>query len=62
MTGREECAEEGCSEFFASHRWGATLAHGDGWLIQKNGDSWCPDHLPAWVAKWRAKNKRKDVR
>lgn len=28
---------------------------GDGWFHKKDGDSWCPEHIPAWVAAWRAK-------
>jgi hypothetical protein len=44
---------------FASHRWGATRAHGGGWHIQKDGDAYCPDHLPYWVARWRAEKKRR---
>lgn len=25
------------------------------WFCQKNGDNWCPDHIPTWVHAWRQK-------
>lgn len=28
--------------------------------MQRNGDAWCPDHTPDWVAEWRIKRKAKE--
>jgi NTP pyrophosphatase (non-canonical NTP hydrolase) len=24
-----------------------------GWFMQRNGDHWCPEHVPDWVEGWR---------
>lgn len=34
-------------------KWSRIRAHEAGWFEQKNGDVYCPEHKPAWVAKWR---------
>lgn len=52
-----ECAYLGCDNTYRDHRWGATKAHDAGWFIQKNGDAWCPEHVPKWVKSWRARRK-----
>lgn len=52
-TPSKECAEPGCTAWFTDHRWGATKAHKDGWFHQKDGNSWCPEHVPDWVERWR---------
>lgn len=46
------CSDPKCSVKIKNHRWGQTKA--DDWFFQKNGDSWCPQHVPDWVAGWRA--------
>jgi hypothetical protein len=49
-----KCSFEGCTNAIKDHLWGHIKA--EGWFFKRNGDAWCPDHIPAWVAKWR-KNK-----
>lgn len=53
-----ECADPDCKATFRDHRWGAIHAHAAGWLQQKDGTVWCPNHLPGWVADWRARRAR----
>lgn len=48
-----ECSQEGCAERLADHAWGRIKA--DGWFQQKDGIIWCPEHHPAWVLAWRAR-------
>lgn len=52
-SGRASCSAPNCENTYATHRWGKTRAHTDGWFLQKDGSSWCPDHLPDWLAEWR---------
>lgn len=47
------CDYPECEEAIKNHRWGKTKA--TGWFFQKNGKSYCPKHVPAWVKKWRWK-------
>lgn len=56
-TTYKTCAADGCDSNYPDHKWGATKAHEDGWFLQRNGDSWCPKHVPDWVAGWRAKQE-----
>lgn len=50
------CTHEGCTAGgFKDHYWGRVRAHDAGWFIQKNGDTWCPEHIPEWVEEWRAR-------
>lgn len=53
--GMSKCSHEGCENEFKAHAWGAIKASSKGWFLQKNGDKWCPDHTPEWLAAWRAK-------
>lgn len=50
------CAHEGCENTHKKHKWGYIKA-GD-WMHQKDGTSWCPEHLPDWVKSWREEGKR----
>jgi predicted RNA-binding Zn-ribbon protein involved in translation (DUF1610 family) len=59
-TPMKYCAFEGCDEHYPFHRWGATHAHGEGWFLQNNGDSWCPRHEPGWVQGWRESRKARE--
>lgn len=54
------CDHPSCSNFVKAHAWGWIKAGGDGWFFQKNGDCWCPDHIPEWVSAWREKRKGND--
>lgn len=57
-TPDKKCAHEGCDRTFKPHYWGGVKSHDEGWFHQKNGDSWCPDHNPEWVAAWRAGQRK----
>lgn len=48
------CSGPGCPETYIPHEWGTKAAQRAGWFMQRNGDSWCPAHIPEWVAGWRA--------
>lgn len=54
----KECAHPGCPAAFRDHAWGATKAHKDGWFHGKDGNSFCPEHVPEWVEAWRARRKK----
>lgn len=53
MSAQRGCSEPECPATYANHEWGAKKAQRDGWFLQKGGTSWCPEHVPAWVAEWR---------
>lgn len=50
--GMWHCAE--CGKTHKKDRWNNSKAQGLGWFMQKDGTAWCPDHIPEWVAEWRA--------
>lgn len=56
----KKCSRDGCTKSYTPHHWGAKRAESEGWFLQKNGDAWCPDHNPDWVAAWRARRKKKE--
>lgn len=56
-TETASCTDSACEKSIRLHMWGKAEAYAEGWFFQKNGDLWCPDHLPDWVSKWRAKKK-----
>jgi hypothetical protein len=56
-SGTHSCSKEECPKFFPNHKWGYQQAQREGWFMQRNGDAWCPDHNPDWVAEWRAKKR-----
>lgn len=49
------CSVRTCTNSFKKHYWGSIKAQNDGWFLQKNGDIWCPEHLPDWYEEWKAK-------
>jgi len=49
------CSVPDCPASFVPHYWGKIRADKAGWFLQKDGTSYCPDHVPGWVAGWRAK-------
>lgn len=57
-TRDKSCSYEGCTETYKDHEWGHKKAQREGWFLQMNGDSWCPDHNPPWVKEWRNKKRR----
>jgi hypothetical protein len=52
-----ECSEPDCPRWIKSHAWGKIKA--EDWFFEKNGKCWCPDHHPAWVAEWRARQRER---
>jgi hypothetical protein len=54
-TTYKKCNNEGCENKLPNHAWGRIKA--TDWFQQKDGTIWCPDHHPAWVAAWRARQK-----
>lgn len=49
------CSFPECDSRIKDHAWGHIKA--SDWFFQKNGDSWCPEHIPEWVEGWRARQK-----
>lgn len=52
-----ECSRKGCPSTIKNDYWSKVKA--DDWFFQQNGDAWCPNHHPEWVAAWRAKKAKK---
>lgn len=50
------CDEDGCNARAKNHRWGKVKA--EGWFFFRRDGledaAYCPEHVPAWVEKWRA--------
>ena len=46
------CSQADCDATVKNHRWGKIKA--EGWFFQRDGQAWCPTHVPEWVAEWRA--------
>lgn len=51
------CAQPDCEAWIRNHAWDKIKK---GWFFLKNGEAFCPDHIPSWVAAWRAKKARKE--
>lgn len=34
-------------------KWNIMQAGKAGWFFQRNGDAYCPEHVPEWVEEWR---------
>ena len=50
------CSHEKCPASVPGSKWAHVKATAEqGWLFLKNGETYCPDHLPEWVAAWRAR-------
>jgi hypothetical protein len=52
------CGVPGCPATYAPYKWGQIRAQSAGWFFPKDpgkGGPWCPEHLPDWVAAWRAR-------
>lgn len=53
-----ECDEPECKEtVVADHHWARKKAQREGWFFHKDGRAHCNEHIPRWVADWRAKKK-----
>ena len=48
------CVEPDCPENFSSKsKWDNIKKADEGWFIGRDGNIWCPNHLPEWVGPWR---------
>lgn len=57
-TTYKNCSYEGCENKLPNHAWGRIKA--EGWFQQRDGNIWCPDHIPEWVEEWRKKRDATD--
>jgi hypothetical protein len=55
------CTAADCQNEYKKHRWGKMQAVDDGWFIQRNGQAWCPEHIPLWVIQWRIRKIKTSV-
>lgn len=46
-----QCDHQDCEATHPNHAWGRIRA--EGWFHQKDGQAYCPEHVPAWVEAWR---------
>ena len=51
------CTEESCAHSVKNHAWGQIKA--SDWFFQRDGTAYCPDHIPSWVAEWKARKAKK---
>lgn len=51
-----------CGRTHKNDRWNRIRAHDLGWFEQKNGTVYCPAHVPAWVADWRARRSTREAK
>lgn len=52
-------SEDGCATKVKNHKWGKVKA--EGWFFSKEipeDKGYCPEHVPEWVASWRAKKNQ----
>lgn len=49
------CAAKGCKAQHEDNKFAAIRAGQEGWFKTRDGDAFCPRHVPAWVPAWRAK-------
>lgn len=59
---RVHCCDHptGCKNTHPVGRFGSGQSQAGqlGWFFQKNGTSYCPEHVPDWVPAWRASRNR----
>lgn len=48
------CNDKKCKKKYGGGRWDFVRASEGGWLLQRDGTSWCPDHIPDWYGAWAA--------
>lgn len=47
--------ELGCQASFPGSKHAQMRARAEGWFFSRREDAaYCPEHVPAWVAEWRA--------
>jgi hypothetical protein len=43
-------------------KWLVMEAAKEGWFFQKDGTTYCPEHVPSWVGSWRRRQAEKKKR
>lgn len=56
------CDHPGCSRQFKLTHWDSISAGNEGWFQKKNGEAWCPEHIPEWVSTWRERQAENKAR
>lgn len=57
------CAEQNCAASIEPgksgyvSKWATMAAQTAGWFFQRDGTAYCAEHVPAWVADWRASHR-----
>lgn len=51
------CRNPTCGNDYFPDKWGRMEATRKGWYIGRNGEAWCWEHIPAWVAERRERKK-----
>ena len=49
------CAVSSCPATHPGGKWGNIRAATAGWFESRDGQSYCPKHVPEWVKTWREK-------
>lgn len=55
----DRCSVEGCTNSVPQGHWAKGR---ENWFFQRNGDNFCPEHIPAWVEGWRKKKGFKNAK
>jgi|GEM_PF-5203236 hypothetical protein len=56
------CSDASCDATIKAGKWSMIRAQELGWFFAKDGGRWCPEHTPAWVEEWRAKQAERRAR
>ena len=48
------CAQPRCTQTVGGSKWDRIRASKAGWFFGLDGNAYCPEHVPNWVAEWRA--------
>lgn len=49
------CSHPGCNAAHPGSKWDNIQAGRDGWFHQRDGNAYCPKHVPKWVNRRRAR-------
>ena len=60
--GLIHCDHLECTASFKTSYWASIHAYSDGWFVKRNGEAYCPEHQPPWLAEWRERKARSDQR
>jgi len=54
------CSGKKCTASVPGAKWARIKATKQGWIFLKNGESYCPEHLPEWVEGWRLRRAARE--